>query len=342
MDSITHILVGGMVGEVFAGRRLGLKAMAVGAAFHSYPDIDFVASFFLDTIDDIIAHRGITHSILFGAVSSPLLAFIFFRYFRRSGMSYTRWLWFAAAEIMLHLFLDAFNAYGTGWFEPFSSVRVSFNTIYVADPLFSIPPLIAFFALVFLPKNHRLRIKFIRFGLGWVGLYLSLSVISKLLVFEDVKDISKLQGIEYERYFTTPTPLNSAYWFVVLENDSGYNIGYRSVFDNRESMHFEFFPRNDYLIDDFKNPESLKKLIEFSQGFYVIQNWNDTLIFSDLRFGQMAGWHDPKARFAFYYFLDMDDQNELIIQRGRFQNWNKEAGRSLINGILGRRERLID
>lgn len=338
MDSITHILVGGMVGEVFAGRKMGLRAMAAGAAFNSYPDIDFVASFFLDTVDDIIAHRGLTHSIFFGLLSTPVLAYIFYRYFRRTGMSYKRWLWFIGAEIMLHLFLDAFNAYGTGWFEPFYSARVSFNTIYVADPLFSLPPLLAFFALVFLPKNHRYRIGFIRFGLGWVAVYLSLSVISKLLVFDKVKDIAHLKGITYNRYFTTPTPMNTAYWFVVLENDSGYNIGYRSVFDKGEDMHFEFFPRNEHLLDDFEDTVSIKKLMKFSQGFYVVQNWNDTLVFSDLRFGQMAGWHNPKARFAFYYYLDLKDQNDLVIQRGRFQNWDKAAGKSLINGILGRRK----
>lgn len=337
MDSITHILVGGIVGEVFAGRRMGMKGMAVGAALHSYPDIDFVASFFLDTVDDIVAHRGITHSILFGLLSTPLLAFFLKRYFSRTGMSYKRWLWFVGAEIMLHLFLDAFNAYGTGWFEPFSSARVSFNTIYVADPLFSIPPLIAFLALVFLPRNHAYRIKFIRFGLGMVAVYLSFSVISKLLVFEEVQEISKRKGITYERYFTTPTPLNSVYWFVVLENDSGYHIGYRSLFDKTEDMHFEYFPQNQHLLYEFEDPETMNKLIKFSQGFYVVQQWSDTLVFSDLRFGQMVGWYNPTARFAFYYYLNLADENELIIQRGRFQNWNKNAGWSLWQGIIGRR-----
>ena len=29
-------------------------------------------------------------------------------------------------------FIDAFNNYGVGWFEPFSHERISFNAIYVA------------------------------------------------------------------------------------------------------------------------------------------------------------------------------------------------------------------
>ncbi len=36
--------------------------------------------------------------------------------------------------IFFHIFVDAFNNYGVGWFEPFSKTRITFNTIYVADP----------------------------------------------------------------------------------------------------------------------------------------------------------------------------------------------------------------
>src|ERR1043165_4338618 len=41
-----------------------------------------------------------------------------------------------------HILIDALTSYGTGWFEPFSSYRVSFNTIFVADLFYTIPFLI--------------------------------------------------------------------------------------------------------------------------------------------------------------------------------------------------------
>jgi hypothetical protein len=42
MDSITHIAVGACIGEVFAGKKIGKKAMWLGAAANSLPDIDFL------------------------------------------------------------------------------------------------------------------------------------------------------------------------------------------------------------------------------------------------------------------------------------------------------------
>ncbi|HEY6901521.1 MAG TPA: metal-dependent hydrolase, partial [Puia sp.] len=65
MDSITHIVLGATVGEALAGRKLGKRAMLLGAIANSFPDIDFIGSFWMGTARDVWTHRGITHSILF-------------------------------------------------------------------------------------------------------------------------------------------------------------------------------------------------------------------------------------------------------------------------------------
>ena len=49
-----------------------------------------------------------------------------------------RWVFFFGLELFSHIFIDAFNTYGTGWFEPFHHYRVSFNVLFVADPLYSV------------------------------------------------------------------------------------------------------------------------------------------------------------------------------------------------------------
>ncbi|HLP38350.1 metal-dependent hydrolase, partial [Lacibacter sp.] len=65
MDSITHIALGACIGEAFFEKGFGKKAMLWGALAQSIPDIDFVASFWMGTADDLLAHRGFTHSLLF-------------------------------------------------------------------------------------------------------------------------------------------------------------------------------------------------------------------------------------------------------------------------------------
>src|ERR1700742_3128330 len=113
MDSITHIVLGATVGELVAGRKLGKRAMFLGAVANSLPDIDFLASIWLPTAKDVWAHRGITHSFLFVLVVTPLLAWLATKWWPRSGITRRRWMFFFGLQLFLHIFLDAFNAYGT-------------------------------------------------------------------------------------------------------------------------------------------------------------------------------------------------------------------------------------
>ena len=153
MDSLTHIAIGACIGDLFLGKRIGKKAMLYGAVAASLPDIDFIASFWLNTAGDLMAHRGFTHSFLFAIIVVLAMAFFFRHRHRIENIPINTWLVFLGTEIFIHLFLDAFNAYGIGWFEPFSRKRFSFNVLFVADPLFSIGPGIAAFSLLVLSRH---------------------------------------------------------------------------------------------------------------------------------------------------------------------------------------------
>ena len=65
-------------------------------------------------------------------------------------------------------------------------------------------------------------------------IYLLYCGINKWIVHRAVEEDLRSQGIAYRDYFTTPAPLNSWLWYVVAATDSGYRVGYRSVFDKRE------------------------------------------------------------------------------------------------------------
>src|SRR5579872_707896 len=98
MDTLTHIVLGAAIGEVFAGRKLGKKALLIGAVANSLPDIDIVAALWLDTARDVCAHRSITHSFLFVVVMAPLLAFLAGRLLPRTGMTRVGWWGFFSVE----------------------------------------------------------------------------------------------------------------------------------------------------------------------------------------------------------------------------------------------------
>lgn len=166
-------------------------------------------------------------------------------------------------------------------------------------------------------------------------LYILLSVANKVIVESAVKKALVTQQIKHTRYFTTPTPLNNLLWFIVAETDSGFHTGYRSVFDRRGDIQFQYFKRNNLLTDSITKTKDFLNLVRFSQGYYTVEKWHDTLVFNDLRFGQMIGWKDPEARFAFHYFLQYPDKNDIVVQRGRFANWDRAAVQTLLKRIRG-------
>jgi inner membrane protein len=324
------------MGEAVAGKQLGRKAMVAGLVAHSLPDIDFLASLWLSTADNLHAHRGFTHSILFVLLISPLLAFIARLVIKKDNLSFRRW-WILFLVISgLHIFLDAFNNYGVGWFEPFSDYRISFNSIYVVDPFFSIMPGIAALMLIIIKRGRSFRRFWWITGLTFSFVYLGYCVVNKLIIDKRVERILANKSIPAKRYMTTPAPMQSWLWFIAAETDTGFYTGYVSVFDRRKrNTELYFFPKKENLFQLVNNKEEAQKLVDFSQGYFTFEKHADTILINDLRFGQISGWHDPKQRFAFYYYLQPEMDNTLVVQRGRFANWNKGTFRSFIRRIKG-------
>ncbi len=335
MDSITHIALGAAVGEIVLGKKLGKRALILGATANTFPDIDFLASLWLSPADNVLVHRGFTHSIL----CMVLLTLLFCRgamwLDRKQVVSRNGWFLFFFIQLGLHLFVDAFNAYGVGWFIPFDDVRISFNTLFVVDPFYSTTLIVVSILLLLVSEKNKYRIRMATFALAMSAAFLGYALINKYIISREVKFLFKKQHISYSRYFTTPTPFNTWLWFVVAEVDSGYHIGYRSVFDKPDSIPLTFIPKNESLLKGWQDDYDLRQLKKFSQGYYTVEYQADTLVFNDLRFGQITGWHTPHARFAFHFHLNLPNDNLLVMQRGRLANWNQQTAKSLLKRIQG-------
>jgi len=351
--------------------------MLIGAIAGNLPDIDFVASFWLDSARDVWFHRGITHSLLFVVVISLMLAWVARRADgsdrvdrtlrsdradgsgRSDAMTFKQWWLFFGVQLLVHIFIDAFNAYGTGWFEPFSSYRVTFNVVFVADPLYSCWLGIAVLALLILRRDSPARKHWARFGLVLSSVYLCYCLVNKWRIDRVVEQQLLLQAIPYDRYFTTPTPLNSLLWYVVAADSNGNEYtGYRSVFDAPgRAIIFRLRPggdgllqasggrmahrredglvRGDGLVRVLHDHRDVGYLLRFARGYYTVERWGDTLVFNVPRFGDIRGWDDPGARFVFHYYLNDPGHNGLVVQRGRFAGWDRRAWRDFIRRIMG-------
>ncbi len=74
MDSISQAVLGAAVGEAVLGKKIGNRAILIGAIGGTIPDLDIISNLFLDDMNAFNFHRGITHSIFFSLVAPLLFA----------------------------------------------------------------------------------------------------------------------------------------------------------------------------------------------------------------------------------------------------------------------------
>lgn len=336
MDTITHIVLGAVIAEPLIAKQTGKRALFLGAAAQSLPDIDFVAAFWLPATDNLLAHRGFTHSILFVVLLTPVLSLVTKHWLKQSNVSLNRWMLFFSIQLFVHLLIDTCNAYGVGLLEPLGHQRFSFNLLFVADPFYSSSLAIAFIVLVLLKDTDTRRLRWAYVGLIISTFYVFHAVVNKFTIERKLDKALLAQSMGTGNRLTTPTLFNNWLWYVVAESDSGFHIGYTSVFGEKEEIDFTHFNRNEYLLTKINDKPSVDKLKRFSQGFYVLTNERDTVCFNDLRFSQIAGWHNPRAPFVFHYYLQYPEANKFVLQRGRFTGWNKEVTHSFLEHMRGK------
>ncbi len=336
MDSLTHLVLGAAIGEAVLGKKIGRKAMLWGALADTIPDFDVFASPCFSDAQQLLVHRGITHSFFFIFLMAPLLGWLFSKWFKNSDVSWKRWTLLFFLGMFTHLLIDSMTSYGTGWFEPFSSYRVSFNTIFVADPFYTIPFLVCVLIALIAKNGSPRRVKWNKIGLWISSLYLLFTIINKWHVHDIMKASFTEQKYAADNFITTPTPLNNFLWMAYSHDSSGSWIGYYSVFDKSTKINFARVYRNDSLAKKFDGDESLRILKQFSKGHYALTQVDSSIYFNDIRFGQMAGWDDSDGSFPFSYRLNRNTDNSMALDRGKFKISLSEAFTSLVDRVKGR------
>jgi inner membrane protein len=335
MDSLTHIVLGAAIGEAMLGKKIGRKAMLWGALADTIPDFDVFASPCFSDAQQLLVHRGFTHSFLFLLIMAPLLGWLFSRWFKKAGVSWKEWGALFFAGMLTHILLDSLTAYGTGWFEPFSSYRVSFNTIFVADLFYTLPFLVCVLVALIAGNGSPKRTKWNRAGLWISSLYLVFTIVNKWHVQEKIEEQLAAKHIEVSDVVTTPTPLNNFLWMSYSKDATGYWFGYHSVFDKKQDIDFYHVNKKDSLLKPFEGDPSIALLKRFSKGDYIMSEHDSMVFFNDIRFGQMGGWNGPDSAFVFSFKLNKNADNSAALNRSRFKTSFSDAFSSLVTRIKG-------
>ena len=306
MDSITQIVLGAACGEAVLGKKIGNRALLFGAIGGTIPDLDvFIGKLlFNNEIDAMAFHRGFMHSFLFAifaAVGFGMLVFWIYNRGKRFGMTTQKeWMWLFFASIFTHPILDSFTAYGTQLFAPFSNYRVAFYNISVADPMYTLPFLIALIVVMCFNRTSTKRRLFLQIGLGVSSLYMLLTLANKHHVNGVYKQSLADQKIEYLRFQTQPTILNNILWYGTAETTEAYYVGFYSILDAEATVSkWHKLPKNHDYIEGM--PKDLETLAWFSSGFYNLNETADpdTFLFKDLRYPLMDESDPNSSVFKF-------------------------------------------
>jgi inner membrane protein len=322
MDSLTQIVLGAAVGEAVLGRKVGNKAMLYGGIAGTIPDLDVIASNFTDTVSALAIHRGFTHSIVFSVLFAPVFGWLVSRYEKFKDFKGWSWLFFWA--FVTHPILDAHTTWGTQLFWPLD-LRLAFKTIFVIDPIYTLPFLV-FLILAFRQKRTTAKRQYYnKLGLYISSTYLLLTFLLKWLAFSQFEAALKSQEIKYTQLDTRPAPLNTILWSANVDADSAYLIGNYSFFDS-QPINFESYPKNHALLGQWKESESVQRMIGISEGWYTMNKKDGNLYFNDLRFGLLS-LAPQSQNFVFKYKLSENNLGEVIFTE---EPKNQQDGKQLL------------
>jgi inner membrane protein len=287
MDSLTHILTGAAVGQIFSGEKDKSRPLVWGAIAGSIPDLDTIFQPFLSTENSMLFHRGFSHSLLLWALCSPLFALLINRIYKGDGHSYCKWLKISVVAWLSHLCLDLFNTYGTGIFEPFSHVRVACDAVNVFDLLYLIPVLGISVFYICIVKQHIPKIMLAALALFFSGGYILVSVVTKSIAETTAKIQCVETNIRIERISSSPLPLSNLAWKIVIDSGEGYYTGvYYGI--RKKKADFDYLPKDEYWEKKLEGYDNFNKLKRFTKGWYVFEQTDGKLTLYDLRFGSLG------------------------------------------------------
>jgi len=321
-------------------KQLGWKAPLWGFFFGTLPDLDVLFSKFLDPIDQLGWHRGLSHSILVMILATVIFGFLLAKLHKTKGITQVQASWFIFLTWSTHVLIDCFTTYGTQIYEPFSNTRVSLNNMAIIDLSFTIPILLALELARRLNKNSHTRTWIGRCAMLWLCFYTSLSFYFKHLATSHFEQQLADEGITPSRMITAPTLSNIFLWRMLAESDGHYHISYWSLFDNDDRQEaIEHIPNGHHQLGEFEHSKEVQKLIWFAKNWHLVIADNEdpnSLLIVDMRFSEshtadqkipVFGWHVTRTGDD-YDFETVSFRKKIKVKKTLHFLWRRMSGRA--------------
>jgi len=316
MDSITQAALGAAIGHAMLGKKIGSKGAILGAIVATIPDLDILLLPFYNSVERISIHRGFSHSIVFSVVCAVFLALLCSKIKWTKGISTIRLFLFNWLALFTHMLLDAFTTYGTQLLLPFSDCRVSFDSVNIVDPVYTLPLLLGLFITLYSQIKNKKSSRANAIGLMVSSIYLVFTLGHKQYISSIITSDLQNQNKSYNSIKTTPVGIGNLQWYGVAKGDDSLHIGKYNRW-RKEPICFHSFPINEHLLDGIK-PDLRKKLKWFAQDFYTVAEYNGTIRLYNLQC-DMQGvktYGNYKAPTAFYFEITSHSDGSYELSTG--------------------------
>lgn len=298
MDTGTHVVMGvGIAGlatldPAVANDPTLFNAVLLGTLIGSQaPDFDTVLKLKSNAVY-IRNHRGITHSIPAVMFWGIFIASII-HFFVPDTSFFTLWLWTFIA-VILHVFVDIFNAYGTQALRPFSHKWVALGYINTFDPYIFFLHVAGIVAWI-LGANP---------GMTFGTIYVVI-ILYYIKRYNDRREIvTKIKDyFPTTEYVATSPTIKQNYWRVAISTDKRYYVG---TVENGHIQLFDEFERvplpKSALIDVAKTDKNIAAFLSFSP----IYRWeiNEKERYTEIRLIDLR--YRSKGRYPFVAVVQID------------------------------------
>jgi inner membrane protein len=210
-----------------------------------------------------------------------------------------------------------FTNYGTQFLWPFSW-RITFNSVFVIDPLYTLPFLVFLLIALFHGRENPRRRWWNWTGIIWSCSYLLWGVIVKLTVLNEAPNYFPTNKNRPTIKLVTPMPLTSFYWMILAEDRTHYYVAYKSIFSSFQPEHTDSIRKTTVAPDklQWQGHNYSQQLAFISDGNFVINKTQKGYIFSDLRFGVSSAMTSGKFNKPIMGF-ELIEKRKKIIQVSR-------------------------
>mgnify|MGYP001442244704 CR=1 FL=1 len=304
MDTATHIAMGVAVGglatidPVVQQQPELFQAVFIGAIIGSHaPDFDTFFKF-RNNATYIRQHRGWSHSPIAVLFWSVLITFCIYFFYDNISL-FNLWLWIFIS-VVLHVFVDIFNAYGTQALKPFVNKWIALGWIHTFDP---------FIFFIFVAGS-------VAWALGADPRYTFLIVFFILTLYYikryfDKREITKILYDYFdhvEKVITQPTIKHNV-WRIVVETHKHYYVAESN--DGYIYIHDKFIKKDIPETKEMKvamEDANIQSFIDFSPIYrYEIEKKgaNTEIRFIDLRYRS-------KGRYPFVAVVILDRHYNVL------------------------------